>query len=147
MTKKVTPTEVTDLSYDAKAAKVSKVVRNSKIDKKLSSWSEFKYDERGNLVLAKNSEKKGVKLFYDTNGRIKSLIDQDQRRLDFKYNENSKPVEITDPKLGTIRVSYKNSGEIDKIDSSAGQKVALQVTSAFQNLLEIIRPAGVNLSF
>jgi YD repeat-containing protein len=147
VTKKVTPTEVTDLSYDAKAAKVSKVVRNSKIDKKLSSWSEFKYDERGNLVLAKNSEKKGVKLFYDTNGRIKSLIDQDQRRLDFKYNENSKPVEITDPKLGTIRVSYKNSGEIDKIDSSAGQKVALQVTSAFQNLLEIIRPAGVNLSF
>jgi hypothetical protein len=67
--------------------------------------------------------------------------------LDFKYNENSKPIEITDPKLGAIRVSYKNSGEIDKIDSSSGQKVAIQVTSAFQNLLEIIRPAGVNLSF
>lgn len=147
VTRKVTPTEVTELAYDAKAGKVAKVVRNSKIDKKLSSWSQFQYDDRGNLVFAKNSDKKGVKLFYDANGRIKSLIDQDQRRLDFKYNENSKPVEITDPKLGTIRVSYRNSGEIDKIDSSAGQKVALQVTSAFQNLLEIIRPAGVNLSF
>jgi len=147
VTRKVTPGDVTELSYDAKAGKVAKVVRNSKIDKKLSNWSQFQYDERGNLVFAKNSDKRGVKLFYDGNGRIKSLIDQDQRRLDFKYNENSKPIEITDPKLGSIKVSYKNSGDIDKIDSSAGQKVALQVTSAFQNLLEIIRPAGVNLSF
>ncbi|MEN9724192.1 MAG: hypothetical protein RJB38_2178, partial [Pseudomonadota bacterium] len=144
--RKSTPSEVTDLSYDAKAGKVSKVIRNSKIDKKFSSWSEFQYDERGNLVFAKNSESRGVKLFYDGTGRIKTLVDQDRRRLDFKYDQNSRPVEITDPKLGTIKVSYKNSGEIDKVDSAAGQKVAVQVTTAFQNLLEIIRPAGVNLS-
>jgi YD repeat-containing protein len=145
--RKESPLEVTELSYDKTAGKVSKVVRKSKSGAKSSSWSEFKYDARGNLELARNSSKKGVSLFYDANGRIRSLIDQDKRRLDFKYNENSKPVEITDPKLGSIRVTYKNSGEIDKIDSSAGQKVAIQVTSAFQNLLEIIRPAGVNLSF
>jgi YD repeat-containing protein len=147
VTRKETPSEVTELQYDKSSGKVGRVVRNSKVDQKLSSWAEFQYDERGNLKLAKNSAKKGVSLFYDANGRIRSLVDQDKRRLDFKYNENSKPIEITDPKLGAIRVSYKNSGEIDKIDSSAGQKVAIQVTSAFQNLLEIIRPAGVNLSF
>ena len=144
--KKSTPSEVTELSYDPKAGKVAKVVKNSKINKKFSSWSQFKYDERGNLVFARNSEKKGVKLFYDATGRIKTLFDQDERRLDFKYDQNSRPVEITDPKLGTIKVSYKSSGEIDKVDSAAGQKVALQVTTAFQNLLEIIRPAGVNMS-
>jgi len=147
VTRKETPSEVTELQYDKSSGKVGRVVRNSKVDQKLSSWAEFQYDERGNLKLAKNSAKKGVSLFYDANGRIRSLVDQDKRRLDFKYNENSKPIEITDPKLGAIRVSYKNSGEIDKIDSSSGQKVAIQVTSAFQNLLEIIRPAGVNLSF
>lgn len=147
VTRKVTPTETTELSYDPRAGKVSRVVRTSKSDKKQTSWAEFQYDDRGNLSVAKNSLKRGVKLFYDANGRIKSLLDQDQRRLDFKYNENSKPIEISDPKLGAIRVTYKNSGDIDKIDSSAGQKVAVQVTTAFQNLLEIIRPAGVNLSF
>ncbi len=145
--RKESPYEITELSYDKTAGKVAKVVRKGKTGSKATSWSEFKYDARGNLELARNSSKKGVSLFYDSNGRIRSLVDQDKRRLDFKYNENSKPVEISDPKLGAIRVSYKNSGEIDKIDSSAGQKVALQVTSAFQNLLEIIRPAGVNLSF
>jgi len=58
-----------------------------------------------------------------------------------------KPIEITDPALGTINVSYTNSGEIKKVESSAGRKIALQVTAAFQNLLDIIKPAGVNLSF
>jgi YD repeat-containing protein len=143
--KKSTPSEITELSYDAKAGKVAKVVKNSKIDKKFSSWSQFQYDERGNLVFAKNSEKRGVKLFYDATGRIKTLVDQDRRRLDFKYDQNSRPVEITDPKLGTIKVTYNATG-IEKVDSAAGQKVALQVTTAFQNLLEIIRPAGVNLA-
>lgn len=146
--RKITPSEVTELSYDPKAGKVSKVVRNSKTDKKLSSWSQFQYDARGNLVFAKNSDKKGVKLFYDASGRIKTLVDQSSRRLDFKYDQNSRPVEIKDPKLGTIKISYKSmsGGEIEKVDSEAGQKVAVQVTTAFQNLLEIIRPAGVSLA-
>jgi YD repeat-containing protein len=147
VTKKTTPTDVTELAYDPKASKVAKVVRYSKLDKKQTSWSQFQYDDKANLVFAKNSEGKGVKLFYDTNGRIRSLVDQNRRRIDFKYNENSKPVEITDPSLGTITVSYTNSGEIKKVESSAGRKIALQVTSAFQNLLDIIRPAGVSLSF
>ncbi len=147
VTKKTTPTEVTRLAYDKKVGKVTRVERYSKLNKKQSSWSEFQYDTKGNLVFAKNSEKKGVKLFYDTNGRIRSMVDQSRRRIDFKYNENSKPIEITDPSLGTITVSYTNSGEIKKVESTAGRKIALQVTSAFQNLLDIIRPAGVSLSF
>jgi len=147
VTKKVTPNEITELAYDAKSNKVSRVAHFSKQNKNDSRWSEFQYDEKGNLLFAKNSAGKGVKLFYDTNGRIKSLLDQSKRRLDFKYNEASKPVEITDPNLGSITVSYSNSGEIKKVESSAGRKIALEVTSAFQNLLDIIRPAGVSLSF
>lgn len=75
------------------------------------------------------------------------MVDQDRHRLDFKYNDQSKPIEITDPQLGSITVSYTNSGEIKKVDSSAGRKIAVQVTTSFQNLLDIIRPAGVSLSF
>jgi YD repeat-containing protein len=147
VTKKITPNEVTELSYHPQVGKVTKVVRYSKRNKKQSTWSQFEYDEKGNLTFAKNSDKKGVRLFYDANGRIRSMVDQDRRRIDFKYNENSKPVEISDPSLGTISVAYKQSGEIDKVESTAGRKIALQVTSAFQNLLDIIRPAGVSLSF
>ena len=99
------------------------------------------------MVTASNSDNKKVRLIYDGNGRISTLIDQNKRQIRFKYNENSKPIEISDPALGSITVTYTNSGEIKKVDSTAGRKIALQVTSAFQNLLDIIRPAGVNLSF
>lgn len=75
------------------------------------------------------------------------MMDQAKKQINFKYNENSKPVEITDPKMGSISVAYTNSGEVKKVDSTGGRKIALAVTSAFQNLLEIIRPAGVTLSF
>jgi len=147
VTKKTTPTEVTELKYDPAAGKVAEVRRFSKVNKSQVNSSQFKYDAKGNLVFAKNSEGKGVQLFYDNNGRIKSMVDQNRRRIDFEYNENSKPVKITDPQLGAITVSYTNSGEIKKVESTAGRKIALQVTSAFQNLLDIIRPAGVSLSF
>lgn len=148
VTKKVTPYEITELVYDPKVGKVSKVTKQDRLNKNSKpEWSQFQYDDRANLVSALNSEKQGVKLFYDTSGRISSMIDQNKRRIDFKYNENSKPVEIVDPALGSIKVTYTNSGEVKKVDSAGGRKIALQVTSAFQNLLEIIKPAGVTLSF
>lgn len=147
VTKKTTPNEVTELAYDAKVGKVNRVVKYQKATKKSVEWSTFQYDGRGNLVLAKNSAKAEVHLFYDNLGRIKTMMDQAKQQIHFKYNENSKPIEITDPKMGTITVAYSNSGEVKKVDSTGGRKIALAVTSAFQNLLEIIRPAGVTLSF
>jgi YD repeat-containing protein len=122
------------------------VERFSKTDRK-KAWFQYTYDPKGNLSLAKNDKGKGVQLIYDRNGRISSMIDESKRRIDFKYDQNSKPIEIIDPKLGSIKVTYTNTGEVKSVDSSAGRRIALQVTSAFQNLLDIIRPAGVTLSF
>ncbi len=147
VTKKITPTDITKLEYHAKVGKVTRVERFSKVNKTDRDWSQFQYDDKGNLVFAKNSAGKGVKLVYDRSGRIQTMIDQAKRQIQFQYNENAKPVRITDPQLGSITVSYTNSGEIKKVESSAGRRIALQVTSAFQNLLDIIRPAGVSLSF
>lgn len=147
VTKKTTPNEVTELAYDQSVGKVNKVVKYQKANKKKVDWSTFQYDPRGNLTVAKNSEGGGVRLFYDNLGRIKTMVDQGKKQIHFKYNENSKPIEIIDPALGSITVQYTNSGEVKKVDSTGGRKIALAVTSAFQNLLEIIRPAGVTLSF
>ncbi|MBS1959879.1 MAG: hypothetical protein JST80_10430 [Bdellovibrionales bacterium] len=144
LVKKVTPIETTELSYDAKVGKVNKVVRKLKSGTVL--WSQFEYEaSTGNLSLAKNNEKKQVKLIHDTAGNIRALIDQSGRKLTFKYNELSKPVEISDAKLGTVKVMYKNSGEVDKIESNGGSNVATEVMRALQGLLDITAPAGVSL--
>ena len=49
------------------------------------------------------------------------------------------------PGLGTIQVSYKTNGEINKVDSKEGPSVAMQVASTFNNLLDIIAPATAEL--
>ena len=89
-------------------------------------------------------------LIYDSKGKISKMVDQEsassRRVLAFKYNALGKPVEIEMEKVGKINVAYDNYGEIKKVESSAGHKMALQVTQAFQNLLTIVKPAGVNLN-
>jgi YD repeat-containing protein len=146
VTRKVTPQETTKLTYDAKHSKVARVDRVPAKGGK-ARWSEFQYDEKANLVFARDSGGKAVKLFYDPQARIKTMVDQAKKRIDFKYDENSKPIEIIDPQLGSINVTYNNAGEVKNVESKAGRKIAMEVTSQFQNLLDIIRPAGVNLSF
>lgn len=145
--KKTTPTEMTVLSYDKVVGKIVKVTNYSPDHNKVLNSSEFKYDNKGNLRFAKGSDGKTVSLFYDETGRIIAMVDQNKHRINFKYNEHSKPIEISDPKLGTISVTYTNSGDIKEVKSSAGRKIASEVSASFQGLLDIIRPAGVTLSF
>ncbi len=132
-----------NIEYDEKINKISKVVNND-------GTTSFEYDPKGNLVKASNDKGKIVFLIYDSKGKISKMVDQEsatqKRVLGFKYNALGKPVEIEMEKIGKINVSYDNYGEIKKVDSSAGHKMALQVTQAFQNLLTIVKPAGVNLN-
>ncbi len=142
--KSSTKGDYVEIEYDSKHNKISQVKNNSGITK-------FEYDNKGNLKQAQNSNGKAVLLIYNNKGKIQKMIDRDKktkktRTLAFKYNALGKPVEIDMQKVGKINVSYDNYGEIKKVESKQGHKMALQVTQAFQNLLAIVKPAGVNLS-
>lgn len=146
LTKKTsTKGEFVQLDYDDKINKITKVVNND-------GWTTFQYDKIGNLSKAVNSSGKSVLLIYDRAGKITKMIDQEKndeksrRTLSFKYNSMGKPVEIEMENVGIINVAYDNYGEIKKVESKAGAKMALQVTQAFQSLLSIVKPAGVNLN-
>ncbi|EQC47045.1 hypothetical protein M899_0185 [Bacteriovorax sp. BSW11_IV] len=132
-----------ELAYHDKFNKITRVVDNK-------GWTNFEYDKTGNLKKAFNKEK-AVLLIYDSKGRIQKMVDQDmasksKRTLSFKYNALGKPVEIAMDQVGKINVAYDNYGEIKKVESKAGHKMALQVTKAFQSLLSIVKPAGVSLN-
>ncbi len=132
-----------NIEYEEKINKIKKVTNNE-------GTTNFEYDPKGNLVKASNNTGKTVFLIYDSKGKISKMVDQEsassRRVLAFKYNALGKPVEIEMEKVGKINVAYDNYGEIKKVESSAGHKMALQVTQAFQNLLTIVKPAGVNLN-
>jgi YD repeat-containing protein len=141
--KSSTKGDFVNIEYDDKINKIKKVVNNE-------GTTNFEYDPKGNLIKASNNLGKTVFLIYDTKGKISKMVDQEsansRRVLAFKYNALGKPVEIEMEKVGKINVAYDNYGEIKKVESSAGHKMALQVTQAFQNLLTIVKPAGVNLN-
>lgn len=104
----------------------------------------FTYDgKKCNLTFAENTDGQTVKLQYDARGRISVIEDQSKKLVKIKYEERfGKPEVVTRPGLGTIKVSYKGDGEIRSVDSKEGPKVAVQVASIFNNLLDIISPAS-----
>lgn len=146
LTKKTsTKGEFVQLEYEDKFNKITKVINNE-------GQTNFSYDNAGNLSKASGTDGKTVLLVYDREGKIKKMIDQEKndekskRTLTFKYNSMGKPYEIEMQNVGIINVAYDNFGEIKKVESKAGAKMALQVTKAFQSLLNIVRPSGVNLN-
>jgi YD repeat-containing protein len=150
VTRKETPTDITDLEYDPRANKVSYVRRTSKADPKDTTWSRYKYDDKGNLAEATNDSGLAVHLNYDGLGRISELRRGGGTSITFRYNRISKPVEICaieSQKMDCIEVTYTDSGKTKDVKSTSGRQVALKVTSAFQELQDLIRPAGVDLSF
>lgn len=121
--------------------KVSEVSENGK------GTTKFTYDKLGNLVSAVNSGGQSVKLEYDTKGRIVKIFDQAKRLILIEYDERfGKPKTVERPGVGKIVVTYEKDGTISKARSQNNDPtVAVQVASAFNNLIDIITPAGVNI--
>jgi YD repeat-containing protein len=140
-------TATTRLQFEYKNTfnKVSKVTTEffdakGKVGKKRDTT--FNYDNRGNLAAAQNTDGQTVRLTYDQRGRIATIIDQAKKEVQIKYEERTgRPAQITRPKVGSIAVTYKANGEINKVESNDGPAVATQVASTFNNLLDIIAPA------
>lgn len=123
--------------------KITKVTMNDKQLKSARS-SEFQYDDKnGQLVKARTSDGKGIVLLYDGQGRIAQMIDQDKRKIVFKYGSGPKPAEIVQDGVGSLQLSYSKSGEVKDVKSKGGRQIAVSIAAAFQNLLEIIKPAGI----
>lgn len=146
---KASPNVRMAFEYDSALKKVSSVSStyfNDKGQKALTKATQFKYDSKGNLVFAQNSDGQKINMTYDNRGRIATITDHAKKVVKIEYEERyGKPSVVTRPGLGTIVVSYKPNGEINKVDSKEGPSVAMQVASTFNNLLDIIAPATAEL--
>ncbi len=138
-----------EYQYEPQYKKVSDVATtyyNEKAKPITTKNTQFKYDTKGNLSFAQNSDGQKIAMTYDNRGRIATITDQAKKVVKIEYEERyGKPSLVTRPGLGTIRVSYKPNGEINKVDSKEGPTVAMQVASTFNNLLDIIAPATAEL--
>jgi YD repeat-containing protein len=109
----------------------------------------YRYDARANLVEAVQSDGLAVVLTYDSQGRISTLrmnggpSAKGPREMAFRYNAEGRPVKISVHGVGELSVAYAANGEIDKVDSTGGADVSMQITTMYQSLLDVVAPAGV----
>ncbi len=134
--------DVSEYTYHPQSGKIIQILNN---DLK----TEFKYDEQGNLIHAENSNHQVIDLDYRSTPQIQSMIEVNsaentRRELNFKYDTAGHPTEITLVGIGKITVEYDDQGEISSVISNQGPQMALEVTQAFQNLLKVVKIAGVN---
>ncbi|WP_413289591.1 DUF6531 domain-containing protein [Bdellovibrio sp. HCB337] len=142
---KASPSVRMAFEYDSQQKKVSQVTStfyNDKGKQTAQKTSQFKYDAKGNLTYAQNSDGQKINMTYDNKGRIATITDHAKKVVKIEYEDRfGKPSIVTRPGLGTIKVTYKSSGEINKVESKEGPSVAMQVASTFNNLLDVVAPA------
>jgi YD repeat-containing protein len=148
---KVSPREAIQIEYEPRWNKISKVNQNGVV-------STYEYDNRGNLTKAFNTKNEKVALSYDKYGRITELTDLAKKKISFKYGPLGKPILIADKNIGSVKISYDPDGRILKTDTELrtsnnrrpteeeSKEVVRKILGGFQNLLDIIRPAGIGLS-
>jgi len=148
---RVGPKEDLKLEYDPRWKKVSRVSQNGLV-------SSYEYDVRGNLVRASNTRDEKVTLSYDRFGRILQMRDGTKRLIGFRYGQHGKPEMIEEKGVGKIKISYGADGRIQGAETfaagaksrvpsdSRSQEVVRRVMKGFQQLLDIIRPAGISLT-
>lgn len=146
---KSTANQKMDFEYDPKIKKASQVsilFLDEKGKPAGRRVTQFRYDQKGNLISAANNDGMKIAMTYDNRGRIQRIMDQAKKVVQIQYEERfGKPSVVTRPGLGSIRITYRSNGEIQAVDSKEGPSVAMQVASIFNNLLDIIAPATAEL--
>jgi len=132
-----------NLEYDSKTKRVSRVTNND-------GWIKYTYNKKGELSKAIDSKGNAIALIYDLKGKISKMVNKAKNSkrqiVSFTYNAQGKPNVIGMDGVGNIKVQYDAYGQVKNVDSKGGREIASKVTGAFQNLLSIVKPAGVNLN-
>ena len=147
-----------EIIYDQKDNKLTTIDENGEISIKIddpfsgkpvlkqkgSVWIKYGYTSNGSITKIETSAKQIVELLYDENNKITTMIDGNHktgkfREFVFDYNKKGKPIKISLKDIGSIDITYDSIGEIKKVESKEGPKMALQVTQGFQNLLSLTK--------
>ncbi|MGI9384126.1 MAG: DUF6531 domain-containing protein [Methyloligellaceae bacterium] len=139
------------VQYDAKTGKWSHVSTLYKTGRSKGRKRDYlyRYDEEGNLIYAQRTggaRTQSVKLTY-RNKLIATMTPGRGDVLTMTYNEFRKPVVIKMAGVGEITVDYDQKGVVKATRSKDGNhKLALSITQAYQSLLALTRPLGLDFN-
>lgn len=135
--------------YDDKTRKPKEVVATT-FDAKRKPLrvrtSFFRYDLKGNMVEASNTDGQRVKIVPDERGRMVRLEDHAKKVIFLKYNEeDGLPTSITRTGFGTVNIKYKPNGDMEDAVSPQGASTALQIVMTVRSFLDVTSPASAEI--
>lgn len=126
----------TDADYFAKNGSLTKKKKTN-----------YKYDSSGRLVSAKCTDGQFVEIRYNSAGLIVGINDHAKKEVLIDYDEKTfKPISITRPSVGSIKLSYTDNGNIKKVQNKGGSTVNSQIYAAFNNFIDIVGPISSELN-
>jgi YD repeat-containing protein len=140
--------EITSLSYGPEG-KIAHLERHAPAAEGGSASLDLRYayDAHAHLLRAEGGQD-AARLTYDERGRITTIVatsDGTERKVALTYAKGDRPIRIEVQGVGAVVVEYDEHGEVSKVDASEGRKASLEVTLAFQTLLDLVRPASVKM--
>lgn len=136
--------------YSKRCNKISKIVEDTFLKRKLASRISTKYKYYSPscyLKKAYNSKGEMAHLLYDKSGRVYKVMDHTNKILKISYDKNTgRPNMLIRPGLGAITVKYNAQGKINSVQSRQGTAVATQVAQVFNNILRVIGPVANDIN-
>lgn len=106
----------------------------------------YKYDGSGRLISARCDDGQFVEIRYNALGMIAGLNDHQKKEVLIEYDEKTlKPVSLSRPSVGSIKLMYSNTGTIKKVQNKGGSTVNSQIYAAFNNFVDIVGPISTEL--
>jgi hypothetical protein len=158
--------ESIEFKYNQKCNQIQSLVRKSPDQK--STQLDFKFDSQCNVIEAtETSDQKRIahiSVEYTPQGKTKFLRDrQSNKDIAFTYWKFGKPESITLRDVGTLLVKYRADGELESVETfphGAGKArfkeqesnqyqgiILREVRMALDEILQYLRPAGLNIGF
>lgn len=106
----------------------------------------YQYDRKGFLSQSNQSTGEFVKMTYDKNGKLDIMTDHQKNELKVSYRVGvDKPVEISQTKVGKVKITYGRNGEIDSLESEGNRNIASSVVEKFVEMIKYLGPKGKEL--
>ena len=154
----------TDYAYDANSRLISKTSASTRVSYSYSlagkvsrveirstrdapsaaarTWFSYEHDDRGALASAASSDGRQIRLTNDASGRITTMR-VGEKELQFDYAANSKPRKITLAGVGSIEITYADSGILRQTTGEQARRVSVEVAESYRLLMELVRPSHV----
>lgn len=123
-----------------------------KVEQSKGSYSQYRYDDKSNLIFVKNEKNEYIKLEHQKNGKISSMTNERGESVSFIYDAISNPILVTkkvkNKEIGRMEIKYNGFGEqVSKHFIPNDTQTENDLQNTLIEMFKTLEPVGLNLRF